>query len=212
MEENKETEKQPNTKNPPRKAVVIFGAVFVIIVIIIAIVGRGAPQKEEPQPAESPDTQLGVLEEIYESPLFTFQYPEAWKPQLYTIVGGGNGITVRPAGATNIDYFPRFHIEASPARPETSIEKRLDLLSWMKFEQTDTTFQGNKAVKLSGRVPFLENGKPLDPPVHKTYLFFEKDGYLYIITYAYYEDDKTAEKEQFFQNILDTLTLPEGAL
>lgn len=221
-QEESQKEKNPSTgsgqaKTPPRKAVVILGLIFVVLVIIIAIVGRGAPQRPPPAggpapKAESPDTKIGELEKTYESALFSFQYPSGWKRQLYDISGGGNGITIRPSDAGDTDYFPRLHIESAPSDPEASIEKRLDLLSWMKFERTDTTFQGNKTVKLSGRVPFLENGKPLDPPVRKTYIFFEKAGYLYIITYAYYEDGKAQEKEQFFSNILDTVTLPGGAL
>lgn len=218
-QEESQKEKNPSAgsgqaKTPPRKAVVILGIVFIVLLIIIAIVGRGAPQRPEPKPtSQSPDTQIGDLEKTYESPLFTFQYPTAWKPQLYNILGGGNGITIRPANVTATDYYPRLHIEASPVTAEGSMEKRLDLLSRLRLERTNTTFQSYDAVKLSGRLPFLDKDKkPLNPPIRKTYLFFENAGFLYIISYAYFEDDKAEEKEQFFSNILDTVTLPEGAL
>lgn len=204
----------PKKKAPPRKAVVILGIIFILLLVVIAIVGRGAPQRPEPTtPSVSPDTVITELEKIYDSPLFSFQYPSDWKPQLFNIIGGGSGVTIRPANATATDYYPRLHIESSPVTPEASMDKRLELLSRLKFEQTDTTFQAHNAVKLSGRLPFLDKDKkPLNPPIRKTYVFFENEGYLYIISYAYFEDNMAQEKEQFFQNILDTLTLPEGAL
>lgn len=215
MEEQLQKEQAvPKSKSPPRKAVVIFGIVFVVLLVIIVIVGRGLQQRPESTPqSQSPDTQIGELEKTYESPLFTFQYPASWKPQLYNILGGGNGITIRPANATSTEYYPRLHIEAVPVTAEGSMAKRLDLLSRLRLERTNTTFQSYDAVKLSGRLPFLDKDrKPLNPPIRKTYLFFENAGYLYIISYAYFEDDQAVEKEQFFANILDTLTLPEGAL
>lgn len=213
-EQPQQLQTAPKKKAPPRKAVAIFGLIFVVFLIIIAIIGRGAPQRPEPTPqSQSPDTQTGELEKTYESPLFSFQYPSSWKPQLFNIIGGGDGVTIRPATATATDYYPRLHIEASPVTEEGSMEKRLELLSRLKFEKIDTVFLTYDAVKLSGRLPFLDKDrKPLNPPIRKTYLFFENAGYLYIISYAYFEDDKAEEKEQFFANILDTLTLPEGAL
>ncbi len=205
-------ENNQKAKAPPRKAVVILGLLFVVLVIVIAIIGRGAPQRPEPTPpVESPDTKIGELAETYESALFTFQYPDGWRTQLYTLRGGGDGVSITP-GSTQ-EAFPRFHIEAGPIQEGDSLQERVDRLSTnLDVERSETTVLGHSAIKLTGILPIQPNGTTVKKPVLKSYIFFENAGYLYIITYAYYEGDKEAEKEQFFQNILDSVTLLEGAL
>ncbi|GEM_PF-6449842 len=213
----------PNTQN--KKWLIILGLIgggIFLLIVLFLVFSQRANQTPKPQVINPNQERIVPTVVPYHSQIFNpdniawqahktgkyeVRYPSDWKPQEILILNGGTSFTVHPSSAASNDFFPRIDIEIFPSNPQVTMQDRIKPLAWMKLHETRTVFHGVSGLMLSGRLPIkFDVGNPENKPVHKTYIYLEKEGYIYVIKYSHYEDADTQRSLGIINATLNSFT------
>ncbi len=141
------------------------------------------------------------------NPSYKIDYPPTWKRQELQVISGGTLISLTMPYNTAAEAFPRIDIQVTPAGTNITNLQRVENLSPLKLASSEATFKGQKAIKLTGILPFDFIVGNVAKKVNKTFLFFSANGKDYVIDYAYYEDNSAGQSIQEINKALNTLVL-----
>lgn len=201
-----------------KRTVVLFGLIAIVILSLVGIIAlaffserSSTTIKQQPinissgNASAKKQNQQGVPDTSWvegQGQTYTVLYPSDWQVEVASVSGGGTAATFQKAGSE----FPRFYVEAAASESATSITDRLQTLAWMHLPESTAHLVGATGTELSGTVPM----NPLpdsanQSQIHKTYLFFEKNGTQYVITESYFEDKNAAANKKLLDTILVSL-------
>ena len=199
----------------------ILVLIFVVLLFLKLIIGPGTKhnnQKTIISPSVFPpypnlitirDTNLPTPPSgwtLGNNDKYTVTFPDSLAPTTIAVEGGGTNTIFNPVGITDQTY-PEFTIEDSPVDPASTIQDRIEQIKRLtpdSFTQTQTTFRGLPTTQVSEILPVKDaQGNYLQ----KTFLFFNDKGYLYIVDFAYFDDQHATNNQQMFLQMLNSITL-----
>lgn len=141
-----------------------------------------------------------------DNPRYTIKFPPDWTPEITEVEGGGTHVFLHTPTSTN-RFFPRIDIEEAPIDPAITFEQRMEQLTGLSpdnLSQTKTVFRGVQTTQVSEVLPITDTQ---GNPVHKTFLFFEKDNHSYAISIAYFDDENKEKNLLVLLQILNSMTI-----
>lgn len=141
-----------------------------------------------------------------DNPRYSIKFPPDWKPEITEVAGGGTHVFLHSPTSNN-RFFPRIDIEEAPLDPTKTFEKRMEQLTGLSpdnLSTTKTVFRGVETTQISEVLPIADTK---GNPVHKTFLFFEKDNHSYAISLAYFDDENKEKNLLVLLQILNSMTI-----
>lgn len=141
-----------------------------------------------------------------DNPRYTIQFPPDWTPEITEVEGGGTHVFLHPPSSNN-RFFPRIDIEEAPIDPSVNLEKRMEQLTGLSpdnLSTTKTVFRSVETTQISEVLPITDTK---GNPVHKTFLFFEKDNHSYALSIAYFDDENKEKNLLVLLQILNSMTI-----
>lgn len=172
---------------------VIGGAIIIVSVIVIFLVMSRFSASQSKNFTD------------YASSTFSAVYPISWTTDRRSIAGGGDSFTARVDSKTEL--FPRFTIESTPYS-EQKLKDKLKVLSFYNLSQKDTTFKGYPATQLAGNLHLrFKTGNPEQKPVYKEFILVKGNENLYVISFAYFDDDTKLDAQKKIKYMLDNVKI-----
>ncbi len=141
------------------------------------------------------------------NPSYKIDYPSFWKRQVLQVNSGGTLTSLTVPYNTAAEAFPRIDIQVTPTGTNITNLQRAVNLSPLNLASSEAKFKEQKAIKLTGVLPFNFVVGGVQKKVNKTFLFFSANGKDYVVDYAYYQDDTAEESLQLLNEILNTFIL-----
>lgn len=144
---------------------------------------------------------------------FSFIYPISWTTVVRPVAGGGTSILLHPSDKTA--YFPELYIESSQfqASGSSSIDSRIKNLINLYHSPLvkQIQFQGYPAEELDINLSLTFVSPAINQkPITKTFIFSTYGTRLYVIEYAYYNDEKKDQAKNSVNKILSTFQFPNS--
>ncbi|MCL6096537.1 MAG: hypothetical protein M1444_02520 [Patescibacteria group bacterium] len=209
------------SKTQAQKTLIIVGGttLFLIVLAILYFVttppGSNTNQTQNNQPPQVTAIPINKTANTFpsnawkteENPSYRIDYPPAWNRQVLQVNSGGTLTSLTPPYNGATEAFPRIDIQVTPTGTNITNLQRIENLAPLKLASSEASFKGQKAIKLTGILPFDFVVGNVAKKVNKTFLFFTANGKDYVIDYAYYEDDTAAQSIQELNKALNTLVV-----
>lgn len=210
-----------SAKSSSQKTLIIIGGTIAFLLFLVFSYFLTTPSQNNatqtsgnnPQPSIKPVSPKSVSKpqnmQMESNSFYSINYPDNWQEQIMSVNGGGSLISFMPVNAASSEAFPRIDIQvASIAASGSSMMDKIKYLSVLNLKQSNTIFHSQSAIQLSGLLPF--NSNIGNKPIYKTFLFIEKSGVLYVVDYAYLNDNTAQSSINSINNSLATFKFTEG--
>ncbi|MCL5019049.1 MAG: hypothetical protein M1426_01025 [Patescibacteria group bacterium] len=203
----------------PQKVLIIVAvtAVFLVLLVILYFITSPGSNTNQVQNTQVPQaTAIPIVNtnsfpsnkwKTENNPFYKIDYPPTWNRQVLQVNSGGTLTSLTVPYNTAAEAFPRIDIQVTPMGTNITNLQRIENLSPLKLASSEANFKGQKAIKLTGILPFDFVVGTVQKKVNKTFLFFSANGKDYVIDYAYYEDDTATQSLQQINDALNTLIL-----